>query len=313
MKKWLKTLLLSGFGVVLLFPDVVLCQDMSNKEIVRELKAVEKKHHHSVKGLDARRRNIEDKIKRWRFPGEWTDRIQLSGLLEVEAFYGDTDYNDPTVNDEDSSDIALATMALGVDADISKQVKGHVTFLWEEDDAEPIDLEEGIIVIDGDDDDPLCLKVGKTYVPFGYFESHFISDPLTLTLGETRESALLVGFEKDLLEVYLGFFNGDIDETGDDDHVDSFVASAIVTSPEESESGVSLTAGLSYISNIADSDSLQDANSATIQEHVDGLSAFVCLSSDHKFFLEAEYLGAMDRFQAGELSFDGGQGYKPRA
>ena len=95
---------------------------------------------------------------------------------------------------------------------------------------------------------------------------------------------MLVGFEKDMLEVYLGFFNGDIDETGDDDHVDGFVASAIVTSPEESESGVSLTAGLSYISNIADSDSLQDANSATIQEHVDGLSAFVCLSSDHKFF-----------------------------
>ena len=59
MKKWLKTLLLSGFGVVLLFPDVVLCQDMSNKEIVRELKAVKKKHHHSVKGLDARLRNIE--------------------------------------------------------------------------------------------------------------------------------------------------------------------------------------------------------------------------------------------------------------
>jgi len=42
---------------------------------------------------------------------------------------------------------------------------------------------------------PVYLTAGKMYVPFGNFESNMIQDPVTLEIGETRESAGQVGFE----------------------------------------------------------------------------------------------------------------------
>ena len=60
--------------------------------------------------------------------GKWADKITLSGVIEAEAYYEDYDYDDPATDDEDSSDITLATVELGVDVDIIKNVKGHVLF-----------------------------------------------------------------------------------------------------------------------------------------------------------------------------------------
>jgi len=36
------------------------------------------------------------------------------------------------------------------------------------------------------------LTAGQLYVPFGAFETGLISDPLTLEIGETRESTVLL-------------------------------------------------------------------------------------------------------------------------
>jgi hypothetical protein len=220
------------------------------------------------------------------------------------------------VDDENSSDIVLATAELGVDADIAKHVKGHILLLWEEDDTEPIDLDEGIISINGEDVVPLYLNTGKMYVPFGRFESHLISDPLTLELGETRESAIVGGFGIDWIELSIGVFNGDIDKTGSDNQIESFVGGALFTLPEDKISGFGLAAGVYYISNIADSNGLQDigtgVSAATVNDYVGGFSVFVSASFMDKFFLEAEYLGATGKFEAGELSFDGGEEFNPR-
>lgn len=51
----------------------------------------------------------------------------------------------------------------------------------------------------------------------------------------------------------------------------------------------------------------------TIQEHISGFSAFLSASFMNRFYFEAEYLGATERFKPGELSFDGGQAFKPKA
>ncbi|MEE8300436.1 MAG: LbtU family siderophore porin [Desulfatiglandales bacterium] len=187
------------------------------EEIMERLKSQEQRHYHSVKGLAERLKKMEAEMEEGPPLGAWPDRIELSGLsglIEVEASSEAIDHVDPAVDDERSSDIVLATVELGVDADIAKHVKGHILFLFEEDDTEPIEVDEGIISIDGEDVLPLYLNAGTMYVPFGRFESHFISDPLTLELGETRESAVLGGFANDWVELSLGTFNGDIDETG---------------------------------------------------------------------------------------------------
>lgn len=38
------------------------------------------------------------------------------------------------------------------------------------------------------------IIAGRQYIPFGNFDSHFVTDPLTLLLGETNEGALVGGY-----------------------------------------------------------------------------------------------------------------------
>ena len=244
--------------------------------------------------------------------GKWFKNITLSGAIEVEAGFEKIDYNDPATKDEDSSDIAVATVEVGIDAEITKHVSGHILFLHE--DGATTDVDDAIISIDGDDVVPLYLNAGQLYVPFGNFESHMISSPITQELGETRKSAVVAGFATDWLDICAGVFNGDIDETGQDDKIESYVAGAVFTLPENTVSGFGLSAGASYISNIGDSNSLQEdieGGPVTVNDYVAGYSAFISISVLDRFFFNAEYLTAADEFAAGELSFDGGLEFKP--
>jgi len=337
MNKRLMGIFLAFITVSLMMPGVCVCQEMSNYELMQELKALKEKirileekldKQEKVskekisreaptdlegQGLPERVRRIEEKMEQKGVLEKWADKITLSGLIEAEAYYEDYDYDNPATHDDDSSDITLATVELGVDVDIIKHVKGHVLFLWEEDDTEPVDVDEGFITLDGEDVVPLYLNVGKLYVPFGNFESHFISDPLTLELGETRESALSVGYVNEWMDVSVSAFNGDIDETGEDNHIESYVARASFSVPEKLISNFGIAGGVSYISNIADSDNLQDqiVSPDGIKDYVDGFNAFLSISFMDKFFLECEYLGALDEFEAGELLFDGGKEFQP--
>ncbi|MBC2695674.1 MAG: LbtU family siderophore porin [Desulfobacteraceae bacterium] len=244
--------------------------------------------------------------------GKWADKILPSACIEVEASYEDYNFHDPSVRDTDTSDFVLATVEIGFDVDIAKHVKASLFFLYEEDDTE-FDVDQGIITIDGADVVPLYVDLGKMYIPFGKFESHFIRDPLTLELGETNESAVVGGFRNDLLELSVGVFNGDIDETGEDDHIDNYLASACFTLPETTVPDLGLTAGISWVSNIADSDSLQEelAGAGTIKNHVDGFNAFIIASFLDRFFFNAEYLGAINHIEMD--TFDEGESYKPEA
>ncbi len=228
--------------------------------------------------------------------GSLSENITLSGVIEVEAGYAK--------NGEDSSDIVVATVEVGIDAQIAKHVSGHILFLYEEGDTE-FDVDEAIISINGEDVVPLYLNAGQMYLPFGNFESHMISDPLTLELGETGESAVVAGFANDWIDICAGVFNGDINETEEEgDEIKSYVAAAVFTLPENTVADFGLTAGASYISNIGDSDSLQDAiGPGTIEDYVPGYSAFVSISVLDRFFFNAEYLIADDEFEFTALEF----------
>ena len=250
-----------------------------------------------------------EKLEEKSAPGSLSENITLSGVIEVEAGY--------EKNGEDSSDIVVATVEVGIDAQIVKHVSGHILFLYEIDEDEtPFDVDEAIISINGEDVVPLYLNAGQMYLPFGNFESHMISDPVTLELGETRESAVVAGFATDWIDISAGVFNGDINETGKDDKIESYIACAVFTLPENTVANFGLRAGASYISNIGDSDSLEgiikdDLELETIKDYVPGYSAFVSISVLDRFFFNAEYLTAADEFAAGELSFDGEQEFKP--
>jgi len=223
-----------------------------------------------------------------------SDRIRISGVVEVEASY--EEYKEKSAeNNTDSNDIDLANVELGIDVDIAKYAGGHLLLKYEGDD---VFVDEGTINLGGVEDIPFYLTAGKFCVPFGMFNSHFISDPITLEIGEINEGAGVLGYANDYFDVALGVFNGDVDETGSDDVIEGFVASAIFTPPlsfDDSE----ISFGVSYTSTIAEAGGLEDKFTA-IEDYVGALSAF--LSANYKnFTFEAEYVGALDKFQADEL------------
>lgn len=236
--------------------------------------------------------------------GSWAERITLSGLVEIEASYESIDFDDPAAKDEDSSDIVLATVELGVDVDLVKHVSGHVLLLWEEDDTEPVDVDEAFITLDGEDILPLYLMAGKMYVPFGDYSSNMISDPLTLELGETGESALLVGFDINGMYGSIYAFNGDIEEADDhDNHVDNFGATVGYALENDN---MTLDVGICYINNMVDSDALGELfedEGYELRDYVGGFGAHIVAELGN-LNLIGEYLGAIDDMEYTQPSGD---------
>lgn len=258
--------------------------------------------HGGVKSLEDRIRQIEEAIGRKVESEKWYERIQISGLVEVEAGYSDIDYDDPATEDETSSDVDLATVELVVDAAIVDHLDAHVMVKYEEDD---IFVDEGFITLSGTEQFPAYLIAGRQYIPFGNFDSHFVTDPTTLVLGETNEGAAVAGyrFGGELIDASIGAFNGRVDEVGDDDTIDGFVG-AVVVSPFE---GVMF--GASYMSNLAGSDTLSefvtdwdgDGENNNISSIIGGWSAFVTVEFLERFKVIGEYVSALDEFEPGEL------------
>lgn len=266
----------------------------------------------TIESLNMRLENLEEAMN-----GQWSDRISISGLVETEASYTDTDFSDPAVASVDESDIVLATAELGVAAEVHKHVQGHIVFLFEEgENNDNIAVDQGYVAIDGKDVLPLYLNTGKFYLPFGYYNSHMITDPLTLEIGEINESAVQIGFANNWFDASVAVFNGDVDERGDDNHISSYVASLQLGVPEGTIRDISLMSGISYISNIADTDGLEakvTTGDGDITDHVAGIGAFISVSFKEMLFLEIEYIGAIDSFQAGETSLDDGSTIEPSA
>ena len=269
-------------------------------------------HRHSVQSLASRLEKLE------KTPisesSSLSDKIYLSGFVEVAAASSRTDNGTGTITNE--NDINLATAELDLDATINQYTNAHLAFLYEEDAGNNISLDEGIISLDGGDRLPMYLNVGKMYLPFGQFKSHFITDPLTLTLGETNDTALVMGYTNSLLAINAGAFNGTIQKTGESSQVNSYVGSAIITLPEKSISNLVANIGISYLSNLATSDELQttiNTGNGNLTDMVGAYSAFGHFEYLDRFFLDLEYLSALDNFTINDLSFIDANNQKPSA
>ena len=217
------------------------------------------------------------------FPG-----LRLSGLLEVNVEYENVKKKEE--EDEKNSDLTAA-FDLGLDIDVIKYVHGHVVLSWDEEGSDSDVLDEAIITLGTEDDFPYFLSAGKLDVPFGVYESHFISDPLTLELGETQETALLLGVEHDLFAISVGAFRGDVQKVDKDSRINGLVVGLDLTPVE------GLTAGVSYLSDIADSDGLVELiPDGELKNYVGGLSAYFILEIG-PVTLNGEYLGALKKFE----------------
>lgn len=266
-------------------------------------------HRHSVQSLADRVDRMESKKEGI----EALDgKLSLSGLVEAEMVVSQEKKADGTKTK--SSDLALATAQLNVDAKLNQYVSGHLAFLYEEGGGDDtIVIDEAFVSLTASDDTPVYAKVGRLYVPFGRFESHFISDPGTLVLGETNDTAVVAGYANDIAEFKVGGFKGKVKEAGKSDHINSAVASAVFFVPTTNEDELSLSGGVSYLSNLATSDSLEAETVGDVADMVGGWSVFFSFAYADSFFFDAEYLGAVKDFAAADFSFTDLENRRPEA
>ncbi len=197
---------------------------------------------------------------------------------------------------------------MDLDAEYGDAFKGHLTLLWEEDDTEPVDVDEGWLRYELSG---FFVSGGRTYTPFGEFETFFISDPLTLELAETCESALVAGCEKGAFSFTLAVFNGELYRTGTASERLRGCAFAFDFAPSEA-----FSVRLSYQSNIAESDGLLAGALTSAPQYVRRVggwhvSARLTLGG---FGLIAEAVAAERRFSPADLDEDGdGEGDRPLA
>lgn len=225
--------------------------------------------------------------------------ITLSGLLEVEGGYQRTRLRDG--GSDEASDLVLATAQASLGLTANDHLGGTLTLLYEEADDTEIEVDEATIDLSHG---PWQARVGRQYLPFGVFRSHFINDLLTLELGETRDTALRGGYRHDLFALEVFAFKGDTEQPGKDDHLRDFGASLNLTPAE----GFLLAA--SYLSDLADSDG---ELLGSYSRRVGGWSA-AALATLGPMEVCGEYLGAVKAFEAIDLDADGdGSGDRPRA
>ncbi|MEN7972523.1 MAG: LbtU family siderophore porin [Verrucomicrobiota bacterium] len=214
-------------------------------------------------------------------PQNILNNVDVGFLVELEGFSA-------RAGDVSESDITLATVELTVDADVVDGVTAHLGLLWEEDDTEENILDEGYITFGATEEIPFYATAGKMYLPFGNFESAFISDPLTLEMAEINQSAALVGFGNSWVDLNVGAFNGDFEEGAADNTIDDVFASIEFTLSE------SVVLGAYWLSDLLETDGFEDFAGVITYETIGGAGAFLNAQLG-PVVLNLEYVSAIER------------------
>jgi len=240
--------------------------------------------------------------------GHIEDTIHIHGLLEFGGAYRSVDMN--VGGHEQDSDLAMTTVELGIAAEVNDWVSAEIALLYEDptfgDNGDAnFEVDTAIITIANPDVTPGFLMAGKMFVPFGALLEHFPNDPLihaplALLLGETNEKALLIGAELEGFTVSAYVFNGDVEEGDGDNVIESYGFDANYAFEDEAQD-LDMLVGASYISNIAESDGLEEALTGTIESYTPGAAVYFHVGLQG-FFFDAEYMTATEDFGVGELN-----------
>ncbi len=232
----------------------------------------------------------------------WWQGVEMSGLIEIEAGYVDQYVG------EHESDLVVSTAEIGIAAQITDWVAGEMILLYEEDDTD-LEVDIATITIANAEYTPFSFTGGQRYLPFGAFETRAVSDPLTLEIGETRETAVQIGFKTGGWLGSVFAFNGDVDANGDE-KIDQFGANLGFAWELSTDANVAV--GISYISSLGDSDSLQDVLiTSSPGSHTGAWSVFASANLGNWKFI-GEYLSATEEFDIGTFVYNG-DGAKPSA
>ncbi len=220
---------------------------------------------------------------------EITDWLTASGLVELEGILQSFSLFDTSSHARE--DDFTKTLQLGLEISPLPWMRGELIYEYDDDDESNTQtIDEAILVFEVDDFE---LELGKLFVPFGEYFSHFVSGPL-LEFGETRTHdwgmALSYG-PHDRLDLAAFVYEGRARKAGSDAGYWDF-GFAVEAAPFESS-----TFGVSYLSDLGDSQErlLMDSGDR-YERRVDALSAYAVFGFDW-FELTAEFVSALDSFE----------------
>jgi hypothetical protein len=206
-------------------------------------------------------RGMEQRLQRIEGQGQsqqeeqpaWYDAIELEGLVEVEANRVSPEHGDTT------SDINAATVELGLEAEVNAWVAVELLLLYEEesDNNGDFNVDTALITL-ANPEANWFVRAGRSTLPFGLYPTQMISDPLTLDLGETNDSAIEAGYAIGELAFSLFLFQGD-----QNDKADNFGAQLDY---DGEIAGVSSHFNLGYLDNLAESDTIVDEGWITVDD-----------------------------------------------
>ncbi|MDO9566152.1 MAG: LbtU family siderophore porin [Candidatus Desulfaltia sp.] len=132
--------------------------------------------------------------------GKLSENITITGAIELDYTYKDPS-STTVANSDSTSNLDIGTVQLGVEAKFHEWVTGNFVLKGENlDDGtnDRVFWDEATITIQKEGF-PLYFVGGKRGQPFGVFNSHLISDPITKDCYEVAKSGATIGFTPDLL------------------------------------------------------------------------------------------------------------------
>ncbi|MFZ5586231.1 MAG: LbtU family siderophore porin [Thermodesulfobacteriota bacterium] len=230
-------------------------------------------------------------------------RIKLYGELQAWGLYEGRDRKAERRKDT-RSEFSLRKADLFVEAQINEYTKGLIHFIWEQDKTEPVDLDEGYILVGQTNDMPFYAMAGRMYPAIGSFESFLITDTITKEIYETQASALEVGYKSDWASFGVAAFRGRLKEISDgaDERLNSYFAYAGLATPEGMLGDLKLSGQLGYMNNAASGFFRDEIANGALQDLVGAWSAQI-KAEYGMFALIGEYIRSTDSYKAGELGF----------
>lgn len=185
MKKLLVTIFVLIFGLVFLGSSPVFAGDGDIEDLYKRIEDLEEK--------------VKKQEEKTELLGNLGENLTFSGAIELDYSY--TDPRDTTiVNSDSTSDLDIGTVQLGVEAKFHEYVTGNFVLKGEnlDNDSSNVVWDEAIITIQKEGF-PLYFVGGERGQPFGVFNSHLISDPVTKDCYEVARTGATLGFTPDLL------------------------------------------------------------------------------------------------------------------
>ena len=217
----------------------------------------------------------------------WVEEALASSslLLEVEALGS-------SVAGEPASDLVWATVDWETFFSSGEGLQWHVGLLWEQDSREEDPLDR--LSVRGEWNQ-LGLTVGRFYQPVGRFDSMFISDPLTLELGELNQTSVMVDAQLGSLLAQAGLFRSSLGVEDEQGLEEGYAALTW-------ELRESVVVGGYWLNNLLETDGLVELGSALVDaDHVvsaAGWGGFVAVEAGD-IRVNADWLGAVDSVHGG--------------